>query len=355
MRMPALLFDRSDTPVTQRAKNMATITKRGASWFAQIRRKGFAARYKSFATKGEAQTWARQQEALLDGGEGITNLNPQRKLTLRELLTRYMEDVSPRKRGAASEISRLKKMQRHPMCDLAIQSLSPASISVYRDQRLAEAKPGTVRRELATLRHALDHARREWGVALSFNPARQVSLPIANDARDRRLHRGDMEKLLAALATSRNSELKPIVLLAIETGLRRGEILGLDWCHVSLQGRTAHIPHTKTGIARTIPLTDSALAILEPLEDRQGPIFHLSTNALRQAWERLRNRASLRDLRFHDLRHEAISRFCELGLSIPEVAAISGHRDPRMLLRYSHIRADELAKRLAGRAWTLSE
>lgn len=330
---------------------MATITKRGASWFAQIRRKGFTPRYKSFSTKGEAQTWARQQETLFDGGAGLAVANPQRRLTLRELLARYMEEVSPKKRGAASEILRLAKMQRCSMCDLAVQSLTAASIAAYRDQRLAVAKAGTVRRELATLRHALDIARKEWGVAIQFNAARLVSLPIANDARDRRLNPGDMERLLLAAKVTRNANVEPIILLAIETGLRRGEILGLDWQYINIAKRTAHIPHTKTGVARTIPLTDGAIAILLSLERQHGKVFTLTANAFRQAWERLRDRAGLSDLRFHDLRHEAISRFCELGLSIPEVATISGHRDPRMLLRYSHIRPADLAMRLAGRAW----
>lgn len=345
------VFGRSDTPVTQRAKNMATITKRGTSWFAQIRRKGFAARYKSFATKGEAQTWARQQEALIDSGEGVSGIAPHRKLTLSELLSRYMDEVSPRKRGAASEIARLKKMQRSPMCQLGVQGLTPAAVAAYREQRLSSAKPGTVRRELATLRHALDVARREWGAILTHNPARLVALPIAHDARDRRLNPGELEKLLAALASTRNVEVQPIVLLAIETGLRRGELLGLHWQHISLTNRTAHIPHTKTGVARTIPLTDAAVDILGSLSCKDGFVFAISANGFRQAWERLRKRAGLADLRFHDLRHEAVSRFCELGLSIPEIAVISGHRDPRMLLRYSHIRADDLAKRLAGRRW----
>ncbi len=330
---------------------MATITKRGASWFAQVRRKGFTPRYKSFGTKGEAQSWARQQEALLDTGDGVASVNSQRRLTVRGLLDRYIETVTSRKRGVASETLRLRKMQRSPMCDVAVQSLTPATISAYRDERMLVAKAGTVRRELATLRHALDVARKEWGVTLASNPARLVSLPIVNDARERRLNSGELERLVEALRTTRNPEVQPVILLAIETGLRRSELLDLQWRHISFQSRTAHIPHTKTGIARTIPLTDEALALLRSLPLSDDRVFSLSANAFRQAWERLRSRAGLVDLRFHDLRHEAISRFCELGLSIPEVAAISGHRDPRMLLRYTHIRADDLAHRLAGKVW----
>jgi integrase len=330
---------------------MATITKRGPRWFAQVRRKGFAAKYKSFATKGEAQTWTRQQEALIDGGQGIAVAGLQRRMTLRELLSRYMTEVSPKKRGAASEISRLTKMQRSPMCDLALQSLTPTAIAHYRDQRLGEAQPGTVRREIATLRHALALGTREWGVVLSFNPASAIALPIANDARNRRLNPGDLDRLLKASLTSRNKAVKSIVLLAIETGLRRGEILGLQWRHICLETRVAHIPLTKTGTARTIPLTEAACDILGDQNEGDGQVFCLSANALRQAWERLRNRAGLPDLRFHDLRHEAISRFCELGLTIPEVASISGHKDARMLMRYTHLRADDLAKRLAEKRW----
>ncbi len=330
---------------------MATITKRRASWFAQVRRKGFAPRYKSFATKTEAQAWTRQQEALIDGGVGQSGTQVAKHTTLRELLGRYMLEVSPKKRGAAFEISRLTKMQRSPMCDMTILGLSSQAIGAYRDDRLSVVTPGTVRRELVILRHALEVARREWGFALAVNPARAVAMPVVNDSRDRRLNRGDMERLITALEATRNPELGTIVLLAIETGLRRGELLRLHWSCIDLVRRTAHIPMTKTGLPRTIPLTDKAVALLARLSGGDGTVFRQTANSLRMAWERLRNRAGLFDLRFHDLRHEAISRFCELGLSIPEVAVISGHRDPRMLLRYAHIRADDLAQRLVGREW----
>lgn len=330
---------------------MATISKRGTSWFVQIRRKGFTPLYKSFATKGQAQTWATEQEGQIDAGQGTFVNDAPRRLTLRDLLAKYITEITPRKKGALSEIARLTKMQRSPMCSLTVQSLRPSVIAAYRNQRLTEAKPGTVRRELATLRHVLLTAKREWGISVPFNPAQQISLPIANDARDRRLNTGDLEQLLTAINATRNKLIKPIILLAIETGLRRGEILALNWRYISLESRTAHIPVTKTNIPRTIPLTDDACAILRSLSAREGMVFELSANALRQAWERLRNRAGLNDLRFHDLRHEAISRFCEMGLSIPEVSAISGHRDPRMLFRYLHLRPETLARKLEGRKW----
>jgi integrase len=162
-----------------------------------------------------------------------------------------------------------------------------------------------------------------------------------------------MEKLEIALSRTRNPLVGPIIHFAIETALRRAEILALKWRHINLDQRTAHIEWSKTGKGRTIPLTDGSLAILQgrPSEGRQGPVFPITAVALRLAWERMRARAGLRDLRFHDLRHEAISRFCELGLTIPEVAVISGHKDPRMLFRYAHLRPTDLARKLSGRSW----
>ena len=121
----------------------------------------------------------------------------------------------------------------------------------------------------------------------------------------------------------------------------------LRWENVEEDRRVLSIPETKNGHPRVIPLTSAALALLSSLRDAgAGTIFPLSPNAVRMAWERLRIRAGLPCLRFHDLRHEAISRFFERGLSIAEVALISGHRDVRMLFRYTHLRAEDVAKKL---------
>ncbi|GGF07586.1 hypothetical protein GCM10007285_39370 [Stappia taiwanensis] len=129
--------------------------------------------------------------------------------------------------------------------------------------------------------------------------------------------------------------------------MRRGEILGLVWENIDLKARTAAIHQTKNGHARTVPLSAAAVAILNTFHSRSGAVFPISANALRLSWERVKERAQLRDLRFHDLRHEAVSRFFELGLSVPEVALISGHRDPRMLFRYTHPKPTDIAKKLA--------
>ena len=331
---------------------MAAITKRKDGWYVQIRRKGFAPIYKTLPTKAEATAWAREHEARIDQRCAPMDLRNLRTTKLSDIIERYRREVTPRKRSAASEDLRLRKMLRAPMAAVSMATLSPAVISAYRDERLLTVKPGTVRRELSLLCHMIDRAMREWDLGIIQNPVKMVSRPVANDSRDRRLGAGELVRLKKALVGCRNPILEQVVMFAIETALRRGEIVDLDWRHLNLAQRTVHIPHTKTGKPRTIPLTDGALAILDALPSRTGRVFPVSTDALKNGWNRLRIRAGLPDLRFHDLRHESISRFAEMGLTTPELALISGHRDIRMLSRYTHLRPADLALKLAGMDWS---
>jgi len=146
----------------------------------------------------------------------------------------------------------------------------------------------------------------------------------------------------------RSPLLAPIIRFAIETGMRRGEIVNVRWEDIDFETSTLHIPITKNGHSRTIPLTEEAGGILKALPSADERVFPVSGNAIRLAWDRLKRRVGIEDLHFHDLRHEAISRFFEMGLSVPEVALISGHRDYRMLFRYTHLRAEDVAKKLAN-------
>ncbi len=316
---------------------MATIKKRGKSWFVQIRRKGFAPKYRSFATKSDALHWARLEESAIDTGHIGQMPTAIARAPLRIILQRYREEISVKKRGYESENLRLKRMQSDPLCDLAVTDLSPAALASYRNRRLNVVKPSTVKRELGVLRHALEIARREWGVPLRSNPIDTVALPKALDARQRRLREGEADRIVRALETTRNDLIAPIFKFAIATAMRRGEILNLKWQDISITNRHARITQSKNGHGRTIPLTSAAIAILESLPRSDEFVFPISGNAIRQSWTRVCSRAGIVDLRFHDLRHEAISRFCELGLSIPEVSLISGHKDPRMLFRYTHL------------------
>jgi integrase len=174
-------------------------------------------------------------------------------------------------------------------------------------------------------------AKDEWGLPIRENPLSKLRLAIPHHRRERRLNEGELEWLSQSAQRCRNKLTLPIILIALETGMRRGEILSLEWKNINEERQSLLLPHTKNGHSRIIPLSERALAILKSLPRTDERVFPMTTNAFRLAWERLRARAGITDLHFHDLRHEAISRLFEFGLSVPEVALISGHRDPRML------------------------
>ena len=141
--------------------------------------------------------------------------------------------------------------------------------------------------------------------------------------------------------------MQPLVRFAIETAMRQGEMLSLRWEHVDLRTRTAHLEDTKNGEARTVPLSSRAAAVLEVLPHSiDGRVFPISAQAVKRAWGRACRRAGIEGLHFHDLRHEATSRLAERLPNLIELAAVTGHKDPRMLKRYYHPRAADLAKKL---------
>ena len=286
---------------------MATIRRRGTRWQVQIRRQNMGTLSRSFLRKADAEAWARQSEAALERGELIATPPPADPATFGDVLARYACSVVPEKRGAASERYRVQALQRHPIAARRIETLSASAIAEYRDDRLTRVKPATVRRELAIIQHCLEIARAEWGVKLSVNPAADVRKPAASDRRERRLAEGELLRLRAALVSTQSS-IGDVVMFAILTGLRRGEIVAARWRDLDRKNATLHVPHTKNGHPRTIPFCPSALAILDREPGTPDEvIFGMTANAVRLGWERLRRRAGIEDLRFHDLRHEACS------------------------------------------------
>lgn len=268
-------------------------------------------------------------------------------------MLRYLRDVSPEKRGHASEAKRIEVFLRYDWANLTLARIIPQAFTRHRDKRLKEVEAGTVIRELGLLRAVFEVARREWDVPLHANLVANIRKPKAAAGRNRRLRTDELAALLSACVDGRNSWLEPGIRLAIETGMRRGELLNMRAADLDLANGLLSIPETKTDIPRTIPLSENAVLILGSLQDstRGDRLFPVSANAFRLAWERCKVRAAKQvpgivDLRFHDLRHEAVSRFFELGLNVPEVAAISGHRDPRMLFRYTHLKPQDIVAKL---------
>ncbi|MDF2797559.1 MAG: putative integrase [Devosia sp.] len=327
---------------------MANIRNRNGRWQAQVRRQGSDTLTKTFPTRKEALAWARAQEHKIDDGRALVRPKAT-NVTLGDLLDRYRSNVTPTKKSAEVEGYRIGKMLRHPLSALPATKVTTNDIVRYRDDRLADVSSETVRQDLVLLRQVFDVARREWGHSIICNPVDNVTKPPSAKPRTRRLTYSDLRALAEALATTRNPVVRQVFRFALATGMRRGEVLRAQWQHVDWQNSLLLIPVTKTDQPRLIPLTPVAMRILDRarVENRPGDkVFPITANAFRLAWQRVKARSGVVNFRFHDLRHEAVSGFFEQGLSLPEVALISGHRDPRQLMRYTHLDAARIAKKL---------
>ena len=252
------------------------------------------------------------------------------------------------RRGAPQELSRLNKLCQYHIATIKLSNLNSNHIAQYRDNRLKTVCGTSVVKDLSLLSLVIKTAITEWGFNLPGNPVSLVKRPKENKARDRRLADGEYDRLLKECGKRKNHWFKSLVVVALETGMRRGELLSLEWKHVHLDKNWVHLPMTKNGDGRDVPLSRKALDELQALpRDISGVVlFPISISALRGLWNRSIRKADLQGLHFHDLRHEATSRFFELGLNVVEVAAITGHKDLKMLQRYTHLRAEDLARKL---------
>jgi len=349
---------------------MASFRKRDGKWQARVKRHGFEPLARTFINKTDAEKWARSIEVQIERG---TYTDPRRAdrpgtTSLHDLIARYLRDVTPTKRNARSERYTLQRWQTAGFAPLPISDLTPALLAQWRDEQLDQkAAPGTVRNALASLSAVIRHAALEWGFEDLQNPVMKIKRPAPSKGRTRRLLPGELEAIRQA---TESPWLVPIVDLAVETAMRQGELASLKWEHVDLDGRTAYLPSTKNGDARTVPLSFGAIAVLREfrggvIRQISGSVFPIASHAISVAFRRAVARARaayegecaaqgdepnpkhLVNLRFHDLRHEAASRLFERGLDSMEVASVTGHRTLQMLKRYTHLKAKELARKLA--------
>ena len=322
---------------------MGSIRKRNGKFQAQVRREGIKPINKTFHTKKDAEVWVRGIEARIDAGE--VNVAMPKLLALRDLLVRYADEITPQKKGKQQEFRRISRLLKDKISDTKLSKLSSATIAEFRDRRMKDGVRAA-QIDLILIRHAIKIARLEWGVQLPTNPVEGVRIPNGVVRRTRRLESGEYEALSRAATRCTNPYIWPCIEIAVETGMRRSEILSLQWDNVDLETRIALLLDTKNGSKRHVPLTTKAVEVLRSLAQEQKYVFPISDYSVRHGWDRLVKRACITGLRFHDLRHEAVSRFFELGLSVPEVAAISGHKDFRMLSSYTHISAESILHKL---------
>lgn len=343
---------------------MATFRKRGDyQWQAEIRRKGWPYQTKTFESRADAEKWARDVEGAMDKGAFVSRAEAERT-TVADWLDTYEKDFTEAKKGKDKEKSVIATLKASKLGPRMMSTITPADVATLRDDWLKEGySPATVNRRFNVLSHVFSAAKTEGGMMSLSNPVEHVRRPKSPQGRDRRLKLGEFERLLSAAAESK--ELGAIITLAVETAMRRGEMVSLRRVNVNLKNRTLALEDTKNGESRVVPLSSRAVALLESLPTRiDGKIFGLAPDSITQAFDRACQRARktyeqeckeaevkpesgyLEDLRFHDLRHEAASRLFEKGLHPMEVASVTGHKTLQMLKRYTHLRAEELAKKL---------
>ena len=328
---------------------MATIRKRNGKYQVQIRRNGKLLGSKTFHTQKDAREWARKAEIELDKGEFEPNTHDLKHYTLKDIIVRYRDEVVPTKKTSSVETFTLNAFLRHPICTLRLDQVRVSDFAAYRDERLRTISPISLKRQLAPIAHAFQLAKTEWDIPIKANPVEGLRLKARDNKRERRLQEGELDKLLYAARHRRNPLIEQVIIFAIETAMRRGEVLGLCWKQVDLKKGVATILEAKNGYSRTIPLTKTASELLQHLPRSTDRVFPITAMALRMAWQRMLRSTDIEDLHFHDLRHEAISRFFEMGLTVPEVASISGHRDMKMLFRYAHADQSKVAAKLTRR------
>lgn len=313
---------------------MASITNRGEyQWRALIRRKGLPSISKTFPYKKDAEAWARKVETELKEGT-YRDRTEGDQTSLSALLDRYLREVSSKKKGRGYECNRsqVRNIKKHPIADLPITQVQSADVAKYRDDRMEVVKPNTVRLELALISHLFTISQREWGMAYLTNPVAIIKKPsVAKTARDRRLV-GDEEARLLESAKAYNQRVHVLIVVAIESAGRREELANLRWKNI--KGNIATLIDTKNGETRDVLLTTRALEVIKtlPRQLNDDRVFGLSPDAATKAFKRVCKRAKSADgkkakpivgLRLHDLRHEAISRFYEKGLSTQQVMRLT--------------------------------
>jgi integrase len=323
---------------------MASIRKRGKSWNVQIRIKGWQQTTKSFPTKEAAKQWAYLIETELKSKLLSRQWVPD--LTLSQACLKYSDQVSKTHKGFREENHRLVKIANSHLGNLHLRDISSSHVEAYLAARSRSVSTGTARKEFFLLRKLFNTAITKWHVSLIANPMTHLTAPSDSKPRQRRLSSTEWDEISQQLERLRNPVAQNFILFAYETGMRLSEIISLRHDDIDLDLGIAQVLNTKNGTDRVIPLSQTALYIIAKQVNKESPyVFNISKSAIQQSWQRIMHKTGIQNLRFHDLRHEAISRFFEMGMSIAEVKSISGHKDVRQLFNYTHIQAQIISKK----------
>ncbi len=324
---------------------MATYRKRegktGIRWQAGVRMDG-QVKWATFRTKGEAKKWAAQLETSIDEGKHFETVE-SRKKTVRDLMERYRREIIPQKKDQRNP-ERGARFWTEQLGDVKLHRLRRAAIDKVLTELAERRSPATVNRYLAVLRHACGIAESKWQW-MARNPIGRNFARQEPRGRVRYLNEYERPRFLRACLDSDHPEIYPIVLLAMTTGARRGEIMGLSWRNVDLQAKRAILEDTKNSERRTLALVPQVIDELKKLRKlrRLGNDLVFghpdSQTAFRfnRAFANALQEAGIEDFRFHDLRHTAASYLAMNGATLAEIAAILGHKTLAMVQRYAHL------------------
>jgi integrase len=343
------------------------IEKRGEfSFRVSIRRKGYPNVSETFNTLVDAKKYQRQILVEMDQGVFVKRDESSKK-TLYEVLTKYEVDVSQKKKSWESEKYKIRYFQNHKLAKHTMANLKASDFAELRDELSKSGKANaTVNKHLALLSHVFSVCQKDWGFEIN-NPILKIRKLKENNARSRRLENDEYEYLIKAANASNLIELTALIQLGIETAMRQGELLLLEWKFINIKKRVIILPKhiTKNGTERHVPLSTEAAKVIEsiPRQLISQKIFHgvLRRNLSeqfkiaclkgRELYKQDHGKVDdgfLINLKFHDQRHEAASRLFESGkFDTMEVSAITGHKTLQMLKRYTHLKAEDLARKLA--------
>ena len=314
---------------------MATIRQRSnSSWQAIIRRKGFPKQSKVFIKQSEAIRWARAVEGEFDRGKA-TDFTQADRVTLGDIIDQYVNNYQhKRDPNFKREYSRLKILKHH-LGSYHLSRISTSRIALFRDMRLAQGLlPATVVKDIHTLSKLLKMAKNEWNIYLPDNPIQSLKKPKSGPHRVRRITSQEENILISKSAY----QMQSVIIFAIETAMRLGEILSLRWSDIN--DDVALLKHTKNGEVRYVPFNKKVIHLLKKQPrniDDDRVFYHWKTvSGFESSWQKFKQKEGLQDLRFHDLRHEAISRIFEKGFNPMEVSSLSGHKSLLILRKYTH-------------------
>lgn len=322
--------------------DMATFQERDGRIRVIVRRKGHPSKSKTFSRKSDAQRWARAIEGRLDSGGFIES-----KETVAELLARYRDEVSEHKRGWKWEHTRLNNIIALPWSQLRASECAD-ELNDWAQQRRKEVSDATVNRELNILSGAFTCAMKLWRVKLHRNPVSLVARPSNGKPRNRRLTPAEIEQFWQHSRGRLHSVrwyVPFMVEFGVETALRLSEMCALQWEDVHEAEHWLLVKTSKNGDSRKVPLTARAIELLSMLPRSDLGVFPLNEGSFGAIFRNVCKELGIKDLHFHDTRHEAVSRLAKI-YPVLQLAAISGHRNLKSLQVYYNPTIEELVQHL---------